>query len=345
MKANNNKRAVAVGIFVLVGLAIFIAGILTLGSQKKTFEKKITVKAIFSDAGGLHAGNNVWFLGVKVGTVKKITFIGHSQVEIAMNIESNAQQFIMKDAKAKVSSDGFIGNKIVVIYGGSENSSPIAQDDMLAVENGLNTEEVLATFQENNKNLLDITANIKLLSKQLVEGKGAAGKLLSDPVLANNLEVAVTGFKQASANAQRLTANISAYTARLQAEGSLTNDLITDTFVFSGLKTAVAQFQQMTKTGNEVTENLKLASNNIREVSNHLSSNNSPVGVLLNDKEAGNNVKLLLDNLQAGSQKLDENMEALQHNFLLRGFFKKKAKEAKKNNIDTVRTAVNKIYP
>jgi phospholipid/cholesterol/gamma-HCH transport system substrate-binding protein len=340
MKTNNNKRAVALGIFIVVGLAIFIAGILTLGNQKKTFEKKVTVKAIFDDAGGLHAGNNVWFLGVKVGTIKKISFIGHSKVEILMNIESNAQTFIMKDAKAKVSSDGFIGNKIIVIYGGSENSSPIADDDVLAVENGLSTDEVLATFQQNNKNLLEITGNIKLLSKQILEGKGAAGKLLSDPVLANNLDVAVAGFKQASANAQRLTANISAYTARLQSEGSLTNDLVTDTVIFSGLKSAVAQFQEITKTGNEVTENLKLASKNIQEVTTNLNSNNSPVGVLLNDPKAGNDLQLLLANLQSGSKKLDENMEALQHNFLLRGFFRKKAKQEKKNISDSTVVSV-----
>jgi phospholipid/cholesterol/gamma-HCH transport system substrate-binding protein len=174
-----------------------------------------------------------------------------------------------------------------------------------------------------------------VLTKQMTEGKGAVGKLLSDPVLANNLEVAVAGFKQASANAQRLTANISAYTARLQSEGSLTNDLITDTVIFKGLKTAVAQFQQMAKTGQEVTENLKLASNNVREVSTNLSSSNSPVGVLLNDQQAGKDLKVLLANLQSGSQKLDENMEALQHNFLLRGFFKKKAKREKKNLSDS----------
>ena len=34
--------------------------------------------------------------------------------------------------------------------------------------------------------------------------------------------------------------------------------------------------------------------------------------------------------LQTGTQKLDENVEAMQHNFLLRGFFKKKEKEEEK---------------
>ena len=332
MRTNNNKRAVILGAFIVVGVAIFITGLLTLGNQKKTFEKKVTVKAIFNDVGGLQVGNNVWFLGVKVGTIKKMTFAGNSQVQIVMNIETDAQKYIMKDAKAKVGSDGFIGNKLVVIYGGSMNSSPIAENDVLEVGKGVSTDELLATVQENNKNLLDITSNIKLVSKQLVDGEGTMGKLLSDQALANNLEVAIAGFKQASSNAQRLTADISQYTGRLTAKGSLTNDLITDTVIFSQLQSAVSQFQQMSKTGNDITENLKLASNNIREMSNSLSTNKSPAGVLLNDVEAGNNLKALLANLQMGSKKLDENMEALQHNFLLRGYFRKKAKKAEKHN-------------
>ncbi len=66
MIINNSKKAVTVGIFIFIGLAIFIAGILTLGGQKKTFEKKMAIRAIFIDVGGLQEGNNVWFSGVKV---------------------------------------------------------------------------------------------------------------------------------------------------------------------------------------------------------------------------------------------------------------------------------------
>ncbi len=129
----------------------------------------------------------------------------------------------------------------------------------------------------------------------------------------------MTGLKQASANAQRLTANISDYASRLQSEGSLTNDLITDTVIFNSLRSTVAQLQQTSKTATEVA-------NNFKEVSAKINSNNSPVGVLLNDAQAAADLKATLTNLNAGTEKLDDNMEALQHNFLLRGFFKKKAK-------------------
>lgn len=334
MKANNNKRAITVGVFVVLGLLIFIAGILTLGGQKKTFEKKVQVKAVFEDVSGLQVGNNVWFSGVKVGTVKEMSFTGNSMVEVEMNIESKARPFIKKDARARISSEGFIGNKIVVLYGGSVSAPPISEDDLIAVENGLNTDEILATFQENNKNLLEITSSIKLVAERLESGKGTVGRLFTDESLVNNLQAAVTSLGQASRNARQLTDHIANYTSKLESEGSLTNDLVTDTTIFNNLRSTARQLEQFSVNAGEVSDNLKLASNNIREVSEKLNSNNSPIGVLLNDKEAGENLKLILANLQTGSEKLDENLEALQHNFLLRGFFRKKAKEEAKLKVE-----------
>lgn len=319
MKTTNNKKAITVGIFVFLGLLILLIGVLTLGGEKNTFEKKITVKALFEDVGGLQTGNNVWFSGVKIGTVKKMTFRGGSQVEVLMSIEEKAKQYIRKNAKAKISSEGFIGNKLVVIYGGTMQSQPIEENDALGVEKGLSTDEMMATLQSNNKNLLDITNDFKLISKRITAGEGTIGQLLTDEALVNNMETTVAGFKLAAANAQRLTANISDYTAKLQSQGSLTNNLITDTVIFNRLRSTVVQMQQVSKSANEVI-------NDFKQVSNKLAESNSPVGVLLNDPKAAADLKSTLANLNAGTQKLDDNMEALQHNFLLRGFFRKKEK-------------------
>ena len=129
MKTTNTNRALVVGIFIFAALAIFITAVFTLGGKNKTFDKTLQVTAIFDDVNGLKSGDNVWLSGVKIGTVKKLSFTDKSQVQVVMNIEKEAQHLIRKDSRAKIGSDGFIGNKIIVIYAGSSTSPQIAKND------------------------------------------------------------------------------------------------------------------------------------------------------------------------------------------------------------------------
>jgi phospholipid/cholesterol/gamma-HCH transport system substrate-binding protein len=64
--------------------------------------------------------------------------------------------------------------------------------------------------------------------------------------------------------------------------------------------------------------------------------------MLLNDEQSANKIKLTLQNLQSASKKLDDDLEAVQHNFLLRGFFKKKAKREKEEATVVLDTVVTK---
>jgi phospholipid/cholesterol/gamma-HCH transport system substrate-binding protein len=320
MKTANVKRAVIVGIFIFLGLVIFIVGILILGGQQRTFEKKIKLKAIFDNVGGLQEGNNVWFSGVKIGTVDDIKFNGNSQVEVIMKVEKQVQKYIRRNAKARISSEGFIGNKIVDIYGGTMNRPIVDNGDVLGVEKALSTDEMMSTLQQNNLNLLEITKDFKEISERLSNGQGSLGKLLTDETLANSLDATAIALRQASVNAQKLTADIAGYSAKLQTRGSLANDLVTDTIIFNRLQATATQLDQVSRTASDVVNNLKAVSSN-------LNSSNTPLGILLTDQETATNLKLTLRNLQTGTEKLDENMEALQHNFLLRGFFRKKAKK------------------
>lgn len=324
MKSTKNSRAVIVGIFILIGIAIFVVTILTLGSQRKTFEKSITVRAIFDDINGLQKGNNIWFSGVKIGTVKKISFYGNAQVRVDMNIEEANREYIRKNAKARISSDGLIGNKIIVIYPGSTQSPPVESGDMLGVERAPNPDEMMSTLQSNNKNLLEITNDFKVVSRGIAEGKGTAGRLLTDDRLINELQATMVLLRKASSNAQKISASVADYASDLHKKGTLANDLVTDTTVFNTLKATAAQMQEVSATANSMVNNLNSATNGLN---NSLNNRNTPVGMLLHDEDAAADIRVTLRNLQTGSQKLDDNLEALQHNFLLRGFFKNKAKK------------------
>jgi phospholipid/cholesterol/gamma-HCH transport system substrate-binding protein len=65
MNEGSNKRAVIVGVFIFIGLAFLVTGILMVGNLHETFKEKMRVVALFDDVGGLQKGNNVWFSGVR----------------------------------------------------------------------------------------------------------------------------------------------------------------------------------------------------------------------------------------------------------------------------------------
>src|SRR6059058_720744 len=142
-----NKRGVIVGIFICVAILIFIVGVLTLGGQRSLLKSSTSISAVFDDVGGLQAGNNIWYAGVKVGTIRKIVFDSSGRVVVTMGIEDENKPYIKKDAKAKVGSDGLIGNKIIVLFGGSQQTPAIETGDVIAVQKALSTDDMMATLQ------------------------------------------------------------------------------------------------------------------------------------------------------------------------------------------------------
>src|SRR5690606_38836431 len=100
MRASVIKRTEIVGLYVLIGIIILVAGILVLCGQQNRISKTVTVTTVFDDVSGLKPGNNVWFSGVKIGTIKDIRFKNLQDVEISMIIEESSREYIRKDAVA-----------------------------------------------------------------------------------------------------------------------------------------------------------------------------------------------------------------------------------------------------
>ncbi|HOZ50511.1 MAG TPA: MlaD family protein, partial [Chitinophagaceae bacterium] len=313
MNQSSNKRIILVGLFVILGILFFLSGILIIGNIHETFTKKLKVTALFDDVSGLQIGNNIWFSGVKIGVVNKLHFYGKSQVEVTMKIDVDSRQYIRKDAFVKIGTDGLIGNKILVIYGGSALANEVHEGDTLEVEKTFTNEDMINMLQENNKNVLEITTDFKTISHNVLAGEGSIGKLLKDDAIYDNMNNATKSLQLASAKAQVLMNTLNDFSEGFNKKGSFANDLVNDTMVFNSIQKSAAQLQQMTVKANSLVAKLNEASSNP----------NSALGVLLYDEVSGSQVKETLKNLESSSEKLDENLEALQHNFLLRGFFKR----------------------
>jgi len=317
----DNRKKITVGIFIAIGILIFLLGIFTLGSQKKTFVKSFTLSVVFNDIQGLKKGNNVWFSGVKIGTIKKIEFFGTSQVKVYLSIEEDVHKYIHKDAGASISADGLIGNKIVVLTGGNPKFPFVEDGDVLKVNTALSTDDIMKTLQVNNKNLVDITSDFRVLSKNLIDGKGAAGALLSDQELAMNFKSMVANLNQTAVATAKASQDLSRFGKTLNTKNGLMDKMLTDTTVFQKLKQSAATLQKSVESASSLAANLDAASAKLKTTDN-------AAGLLLNDQKTAEQVKTIMLNLEKSSKKLDEDLEALQSNFLLRGFFKKRAKDS-----------------
>jgi len=327
MKSTGASRAVIVGIFVFLGVTIFIITILTLGSQHKTFEKSITIKTFFQNVNGLQKGNNVWFSGVKVGTIRKVSLKENGEVEVEIDIENVSVKFIPKDVKAKLGSDGLIGNKIIEIYGGTPGGEKIAEGDVIGSDKLLSTDAMMSTLSKNNDNILAITNDFKLITGRIVAGKGSVGKLLTDETMADQLTATSNILKRATENLEKLSSNVSEYTAKLNDKGSLANDLVSDTVIFSKLRATVARLQNVADSSQVVISNLKTTGNIINT---GLSNKNAPAGMLLNDEQSAEKIKGTLQNLQSASKNSMKISKRFSTTFYCEDFLKRKQSRIKK---------------
>jgi len=323
MEKEETKRAVVVGIFIVLGLVVFVLAIFTLGGQKKTFAKNIRISAIFDDVAGLKKGNNVWFSGVNVGTISSIKFTGTSQVDVEMNIDEKVQTYIHRNATVKLSSDGLIGNKIIVIDGGSPQAPMVEDGAVLQAEKLLSTDDIMKTLQQNNQNLLAITSDFKRISSNIVQGKGLVGALMTDSAMAIKFRSIVANLNNTTASTMHMANELNRFGDKLNTKGGLADKMLTDTSVFAQLKASVAQLKQTTANASVLADNLSRASNKLNTTDNAL-------GVLLNDPKGAEQVRSTLNLLNQSSIKLNDDLEAAQHNFLLKGFFKDRDKAKQK---------------
>lgn len=319
MNESQNQRAVVVGVFVFLGLLFLIGGILMIGNLHETFKKKSRLMARFDNVNGLQVGSNIWFSGVKVGIVSGIKFYGRRQVEVVLKVQDKVLSNIRKDAFVRLSTDGLIGNKILVIYGGTKEARFMMEDDTLSVEKTFTSEDMINTLQESNKNILAISSDFKNISANLLNGNGAIGKLLTDDAMYTQLNAASLSLQKASAKAEQLLGSLNTFSQGLNKKGTLAHELTNDTVVFSSIKLSVLQFKKMADTATVFVNDLKVAGSNPK----------TTIGILLHDEEAGTHVKQTIKTLDSAMLKLDVGLEAAQHSIFLRGYFKKKNKKKK----------------
>lgn len=79
---------------------------------------------------------------------------------------------------------------------------------------------------------------------------------------------------------------------------------------------------------NVTAANVEVITDQLAEIMMKINRGNGTLGRLIQDSTIAENLNQTIVNLKKSSKGLDENMTAVKHNFLLKGYFNKKAKEA-----------------
>ena len=196
-------NTIKLGIFISIGLLLFIIGIYFIGQRRQLFSNTFIISGIFKDINGLQVGNNVRFSGINVGIVENIKQMTDSTVKVDMIINENSRKFIKKNATALIGSDGLMGNKILMIIPNSYTTKVISNNDIIGTSQSIGMDDILKKIKITSDNAALITSDLAVITKSIREGKGTVGKLLVDSTFAENLSAAMInirlgagGFKQ-----------------------------------------------------------------------------------------------------------------------------------------------------
>ena len=318
------SQKIRLGLFVIIGLLIFILAVYLIGDKQKMFGKTNHLEAVFNNVNGLQLGNSVRYSGISVGTVRGIEMINDTVIRVDMIIDKAIFPYIKQDAVATISSDGLVGNMIINIIPGKGNQPSVEPGDEISSINKIRTEDMLNTLNVTNKNAAKLTTNLLKITNEIIKGKGTLGSLINDTVIAKDLGETMRYLKLTTKGTSETVTKINKMVTSLDKSDNVIG-VIKDPAVANKIKNMVTNLDQSTIALNKAITDLDATILNIKE-------GKGAINYLSNDPELVQKIDSTMTNINEASIKLNEDLEAMKHNFLLRGYFKKQEKEKAKEN-------------
>lgn len=246
--ASNSK----LGIFVIVGIVLFIITIYFVGKQQNLFGSTIHLKSQFKTVSGLKVGNNVRFSGINVGTVDEIQLVTDSSVVVVLLLEKDVQKYIKTDAVASIGSDGLMGDKVLTISPGTLSNKIVQEDDFIASKTAVEMEDLMKSVKTSVDNAGIITGELAKFTSSMNNGNGTLSRLMNDKELANSLNKTLVNLETSTTEFSKFSSSIN------NGKGALSK-LVSDEKLASKLDSTMSNLESGTK---GLSENMEAAKEN-----------------------------------------------------------------------------------
>jgi phospholipid/cholesterol/gamma-HCH transport system substrate-binding protein len=280
------SHKIRLGIFVSLGILIFILAIYFIGEKQQLFRSTFRLSGVFKDVAGLQVGNNVRLSGINVGTIDNISIISDSSVRVIILVDENIRQFIKKDAVAGIGSEGLMGNKVLVISPGTGQKNTIENGDVIATSQPIDVDDIMRSVKSTMDNTSYITGDLAKIATNIQAGKGTIGRLMMDTEWRQNLESTIINLKDGSVG----------FRTFMEKTNELDSILI--------------RLNKTIDNTSSITYDLSMITNNIQ-------SGEGMIGKLLMDQGMGQNLDSTLINLKNGLAEFEIFMKKAQDSWLL----------------------------
>lgn len=315
---------VQLGLFVMGGLLFLILSLYLIGKNSNLFGKTFEVHAVFYNVSGLMKGNNVRLSGIDVGTIKRVEIMNDTSVKVTMIIEESVHPFVKKNSLASVGTDGLMGNKLVNINNTSREASQVIPDGgFLLASQAVETDQMLRTLDQTNANLYHISHNLRGITQKL-NSNNSLWKILMDTTVAQNVKQSITSVRIAANNTSAFTQQLNNLITEIKKGKGLAGSILSDTATAHQFKNSLQQLHNASEKAAQLTTDLKTLTEKMKR-------GESGAGVLVSDTAFAKDLKKSMHNIQIGTDRFSEDMEALKHNFFFKGYFKKQEKERRKS--------------
>jgi phospholipid/cholesterol/gamma-HCH transport system substrate-binding protein len=211
-----------VGLFVIVGLGLFIGSLFAIGSEKQIFGTKDRFTTFFSDIKGLNSGAPVSLGGItigKVGNIKFIPRISNQNIQVELLIDEEYTSHLKSDTSAALGTQGLLGDKFINITGGVSAENLRVDTEIKSIElpdmteifeqaSGLvtklsktvdNVNNVVVDLQGHGVNdFISILSSLRQILSEIENGNGIIADLLSSEDMSSHFNEIAQNIKKVS---------------------------------------------------------------------------------------------------------------------------------------------------
>ena len=290
-----------VGAFTIIGIVLFVVGILFVGKVDVFGKPQMTITGDFEQVNGLKNGNQVKFSGVAIGTVSDIE-ITPKGVVVSMKVDDNTK--IPSDSRFTLGSDGFLGDKFIQI---SPGSSKVYLHDGDAVK-GEGADAMDKAMHSAQKLMAG--------TEQMLQ---SINNIIGDPQTQSALKYSLQSTATMADNAVAITQNMADVTAQLNAaaqqfnaDGNAGEDMRA---ILTNIKQTTERVDNMARTMEGTVTDPK-AQDNLKETLHNTAQISARVNKLMGGKayhsESGNVAgEIGEDSEKKSSLKVEPSMDLL----------------------------------